>query len=48
MIFKKTASLFFVLLIGLGGCSSKEVNDTSHEIGNDIGDFTDKILKQRK
>jgi len=48
MIFKTTVLLFFVLLTGLGGCSSKEINDTGRDIGNDIGDFGDKIFKQRK
>ena len=48
MIFNKITLLFFILAIGFGGCSSKEINDTSSEIGNDIGEFTDKIFKQRK
>ena len=43
--------LFFASLIAaavmFGGCSSKEINETTEDIGKDIGNFVDKVTEQR-
>ena len=40
------ASLIAVAVM-FGGCSSKEMGDTTEGIGKDIGNFVDKVTEQR-
>ena len=42
--------LIIAVLLALGlmsGCSQKEFSDGANDAGNDVGDFGDKIFKQR-
>lgn len=40
-------TVFALGVILLSGCSQKEINETSSEIGNDVSEFGEKIFKQR-
>ncbi len=37
-----------LVLVGLSGCSGKEMKDGAKDIGNDISNFGDKIFKVRE
>ncbi len=36
------------MIIGLSGCSSKEINTTGGEMVDDVSGLADKVFKQRK